>query len=115
MENIIIQKTKELIQKEDISYREFAHKIGITEFKMTRCMMGAHPISIEDLVKFAKGLNTTTDYLLGLSDQSTKYNVSNVLKEYKTLIKDYEDDGYSFHISHKVEDLIRKGGADERY
>ena len=43
-------------------------------------------------------------------NKNKSYNVDKVLKEYRELIKDYEDNGYTFHISDKVEDIIRKGG-----
>lgn len=45
--------------------------------------------------------------------QPTAYKVDKVLHEYRKLIKEYEDDGYSFHISSKVEDIIRGGGIGD--
>ena len=43
-------------------------------------------------------------------EQNDVYDVNNALKEYRELIKEYEDNGYTFHISYKVEDIIRKLG-----
>lgn len=47
-----------------------------------------------------------------INKQPTAYDVDKVLHEYRELIKEYEDDGYSFHISSKVEDIIRGGGLN---
>lgn len=66
MNNIMIQKIKKLMQKRDITIRELAKEIGVTEVRMAMYMMGNRTISEDDLVKIAKVLDTTTDYLVGL-------------------------------------------------
>ena len=63
---IIKTKIKELIKKNNISQTELARLTGITDCTMSRYMSGQRIPTVRNLVRIAKALNTSTDYLLGL-------------------------------------------------
>ena len=65
---IIKTKIKELLKKNNINQTELARLTGITDCTMSRYISGQRVPTIKNLVRIAKALNASTDYLLGLKE-----------------------------------------------
>lgn len=72
-------KIKEIRQKRKMSQIELSTKIGISQETISAYENGKAYPSIKTLVKIAKTLNTSTDFILGLSkiDIPSSYNYTN--------------------------------------
>ena len=76
-----------------VSQRELAQKCGVNESLISRFLSGARLPRIDTLVKMAKALNVSTDYLLGISDspKSTEFTDSvskNYIRELEEALKE---------------------------
>lgn len=72
----IAQKIEEGLEKINMSQKELAKKVNVTEATISRYLSGARNPRGEILSKIAVALGVTTDYLLGNSDvkyPSTEY------------------------------------------
>lgn len=79
----------------DINQKELATKVGITEASLSRYENNLREPKSEIIVRLAKSLNTSTDYLLGINE-NTKIN-----REDKLIIE-------SLAISEKTKQLLEK-------
>lgn len=68
MNEIFVARLKYLIQREDISQKDLANDVGITESAMSRYMSGERIPHGETLKNLAVALRTNADYLLGNSN-----------------------------------------------
>lgn len=69
--NVFVERVKDLIKKHDLTQRDVANDIGVTESTMSKYISGSRIPGGETLSNLATALKTTTDYLLGL-DNSNK-------------------------------------------
>ena len=67
------------LKTERINQTELARKLGVTKQAITNLKTGTSFPSLELLCEISKCLNVTTDYLLGLEDESGRrtYNTVN--------------------------------------
>lgn len=65
------QRLIKLREEKGYSQDELASKVGITQQTLSRYEKGQRQATIEFVVKAARIFNVSTDYLLGLSDNST--------------------------------------------
>lgn len=79
----------------DINQKELATKVGITEASLSRYENNLREPKSEIIVRLAKALETSTDYLLGVND-NTK-----ISKEDKLIIE-------NLSISEKTKKLLEK-------
>ncbi|UWD47196.1 helix-turn-helix domain-containing protein [Clostridioides difficile] len=79
----------------DINQKELATKVGITEASLSRYENNLREPKSEIIVRLAKELKTSTDYLLGINE-NTKIN-----REDKLIIE-------SLSISEKTKQLLEK-------
>ncbi|MFL8105538.1 helix-turn-helix domain-containing protein [Clostridioides difficile] len=79
----------------DINQKELATKIGITEASLSRYENNLREPKSEIIVRLAKALETSTDYLLGVND-NTK-----ISKEDKLIIE-------NLSVSEKTKKLLEK-------
>jgi transcriptional regulator with XRE-family HTH domain len=61
-----------LLSLNEISQRELAKRINVTEVTISRYINGFREPKGEIILKMAQTLNTTTDYLLGMSDNNSR-------------------------------------------
>ncbi|HGH0498618.1 TPA: helix-turn-helix domain-containing protein [Clostridioides difficile] len=87
----IVNLRKEL----DINQKELATKVGITEASLSRYENNLREPKSEIIVRLAKALETSTDYLLGVND-NTK-----ISKEDKLIIE-------NLSVSEKTKKLLEK-------
>ena len=67
MENkVFVERVKELIDKYDITQRDLANDIGVTEATLSKYISGVRVPSSEILANLAVALKTSSDYLLGI-------------------------------------------------
>jgi transcriptional regulator with XRE-family HTH domain len=68
MEAFSTSRLIELLEKNNISQRELAAKVGVQEATISRYINGLRAPHSVIIAKIAEVLETTTDYLLGRSD-----------------------------------------------
>ena len=72
-----------LLKERDISQREFANKIGVSEVAISRYIKGSRSPRLDTLVKVAMELDVSIDYLVGLSEMKGSRNESKLAVEPK--------------------------------
>lgn len=76
---VFIERVKELIKVNNLTQRDLANDIGVTESTMCKYLSGTRVPGGETLSNLATALKTTTDYLLGLeNEERTKINNSDL-------------------------------------
>lgn len=66
--SVFSDRVNALLKKLDLSQKELATKVGVTESAMSYYVKGLRTPRSDVLTRMAKELGTTTDYLLGTSD-----------------------------------------------
>ncbi|MGG6799489.1 UNVERIFIED_CONTAM: helix-turn-helix transcriptional regulator [Streptococcus canis] len=66
--NIFAERLVELRKKNDLTQQELADKIGINRGSYSNWENGKREPSFSKLIELSKLLNTTPNYLLGISD-----------------------------------------------
>lgn len=69
--SIFSDRVTALMKKRGLSQKELAAKAGVTESAMSYYVNGFRTPRSDVLTRIAKELGTTTDYLLGTSDEIT--------------------------------------------
>lgn len=82
------QRLERLLDEQNMTQRELAHKVGVTEVTIGRYVKDTREPKGYALADIAQALNTSTDYLLGRTDK--KYNTPEDFPEDFTE-KDKED------------------------
>jgi len=70
--SIFSDRVTALMKKSGLSQKELASKAGVTESAMSYYVNGSRTPRSDVLTRMAKELETTTDYLLGTSDEIAK-------------------------------------------
>lgn len=65
MNNILGDRISDLLQKNGLTQRELAEKVGVTEVSMSRYIKGDRVPKGPIIANIATVLHTTSDYLLG--------------------------------------------------
>jgi transcriptional regulator with XRE-family HTH domain len=68
-----IQRLKEIRKDNDLSQKDIAKVLATSQVQYSRYEMGIRLLPIDKLAKLAKYYNTSTDYLLGLTDERKPY------------------------------------------
>ena len=68
MNAVFVERLGKLINELNISQRDLANDIGVTESAISKYLKGERTPSDVILRNLATALNTTCDYLLGISD-----------------------------------------------
>ena len=75
--SVFVKRVKELIKINNLTQRDLANDIGVTESTMCKYLSGNRVPGGETLSNLATALKTTTDYLLGLDNENkTEINSS---------------------------------------
>lgn len=69
-----MERLKKLREEKSISQIRLSVEIGVAQETISAYERGKAVPTCENLIKIAKYLNTSTDYLLGLSDMKLPYN-----------------------------------------
>lgn len=79
-----------------MSQEELAYRIGTTQSQVSRYERGVNDFTGEVLAKLAHALNTTTDYILGITDSPerdvTENNLDDLEVELITLLRNHPED-----------------------
>lgn len=68
-ECIMYRRIRELREDNDLLQKDLAKYLNCTQVAYSRYELGTRDIPTEVLIALAKLYNTTTDYILGLSEQ----------------------------------------------
>lgn len=63
--DIFIKRLQKVLEEKNITQREFARLVGVTEVTISRYLNGERKPRIEIIDRMAEVLNVSTDYLLG--------------------------------------------------
>ena len=69
-----MERLKKLREEKGISQIRLSIEVGVAQESISAYERGKAVPTCENLVKIAKYLNTSTDYLLGLTDMKLPYN-----------------------------------------
>lgn len=86
---------KELRTDNDMSQKDLAKRIDVSESTLSRIEQGKHSITIEQLMKFAEAFNVTPQFLLGLDSDKSKYTrtfMEKLIKQFGITTEDYDND-----------------------
>lgn len=67
------ERLKDLREDHDMLQKEVAEKIGCATYSYQRYEYGEKMIPMDKLIKLAELYKTSTDYILGLTDNKTPY------------------------------------------
>lgn len=91
------ERIKELRTDNDMSQKNLAKRIGVSESTLSRIESGEHGITIEQLLEFADIFNVAPQFLLGLDSDSDKSKYARTFMQ--KLIKQFgittDEDYYS--------------------
>lgn len=104
------QRLNQLMEDKQISQIELSKKIGVASGSISNYSNGTRLISSDILLKLAKALETSTDYLLGVSD--VKYYSNNELNSLFGFNDDSIDNLASMP-NKKIINLLFDGNRDE--
>ena len=76
--NDIGKKITELLKKMNMTQKELSDLINTSEANLSRYLSGERNISIDTLSNIATALHTTTDYLLGKTDNIDDFEYKDV-------------------------------------
>lgn len=101
------KRVKDIMQNKGLKQSDLAKMTGIAEATISRYCNGRRTPNIKALVKIAKILNVSTDYLLGIKDDNGKWiPCSERLPEKNKLVlgwyKDNPFSGYTYGIVMKT-------------
>ena len=89
---VLGERLKELLEKNNMSQRELAEKIGITEVTISRYISAQRIPKATEIAKLADALNCSCDYLLGFQNELTKETEMETaihnLKVFRTFLDD---------------------------
>ena len=68
------ERIVEMLQKRGIKQKELAEQIGVTETAMSRYIAGTREPRPEMIANMATALHTTSDYLLGIENDTFHYH-----------------------------------------
>ncbi|SKC80055.1 helix-turn-helix domain-containing protein [Maledivibacter halophilus] len=74
---MLIERLKDLREDNDLLQKHVAKALKIPERTYGNYELGHRKIPIEILIELAKFYNTSTDYILGLTDKKQPYPPSN--------------------------------------
>ena len=99
MHMIFPERLKQLRQKKGLTQQEIADLLHVNRVTYTNWEKGKREPSFENLVKLASVLGTSTDYLLGTSDNYID------LEDFETLIKKLPEEEITKLIQDKVTNI----------
>ena len=73
MNHVFGRRVRDLREDMDMSQKEMALKIPMNQSNYSKIERGARYYTFEQCVKIAKALNTSMDYLAGLTDEKKPY------------------------------------------
>lgn len=76
--NCVGEKILMLLKKMDMSQKELSELINTSEANLSRYLSGERSINTETLSNIATALHTTTDYLLGKTDNVDDFEYKDV-------------------------------------
>ena len=110
LNKIIKTRLNILMEECDIKQVELANKANLTEVSVSRYLQGHRIPTVENLVKMAKVLNTSTDYLVGLTSTPEPVDADNTDKILMKIIRKKLQILYR-----ELECLITLGSEDSKW
>jgi len=74
-------RLRDMREDHDLSQTKLADKIGMSQTGYSKYETGENEIPVSTLIMLAELYNTSTDYLLGLTDQKEPYPRSKIKKK----------------------------------
>ena len=75
--NLFVSRLQELIKESEKMQKEICEDLGITKQKLSKWKLGYYEPNIDEIIMLASYFNVTSDYLLGLEDETgTKVKIN---------------------------------------
>ena len=88
-------KLKQLRHARDLTQQQVADYVGVTRATIGAYETGAQYPSVESLIKLTVLLHTSADYLLGITDEQQRFDISRLTDEQASVISQLID---QFHF-----------------
>jgi transcriptional regulator with XRE-family HTH domain len=98
------QRILELLEQKDMTQRELAQKLGITEVSVSRYINGTHKPHSDIISKIAECLNVSVDYLLGRTSN----------KNEEELIQKFIIESMETSFSQRLIELLESNNISQR-
>lgn len=97
-------KLRQLRLKAEMTQQQLADQLDVTRATVGQYETGAQYPSVEQLIKIAKYYRVPSDYLLGLSENENRFDISSLTDSQSLLIVDliHEFESLNAMKSHKV-------------
>lgn len=70
---MLLKRIKDLREDKDLYQKDLAKILNVSQAQYSRIETGENEITLDSLIRLADFYNTSTDYILGLTDTKKKY------------------------------------------
>ena len=106
--DVLSKRLKELLEKNNMSQRELAEKIGITEVTISRYISAQRVPKATEILKIADALNCSCDYLLGFQNELTKETEMETAIHNLKVFRTFLDDKWKNNIDIAIQALEKQ-------
>lgn len=103
---IISKRIIELLEDMDISQRDLANMVNVTETTISRYIHNEREPRTDILLKIAEALHTSIEYLVGKTNSRKPINISELSNEYVDFAKQLQDNNISVERAKKIMELL---------
>ena len=69
-----LKRIRDLREDKDLYQKDLAKVLNVSQAQYSRIENGENEITLDSLIRLAKFYNTSTDYILGLTDNKKRYS-----------------------------------------
>lgn len=106
--NTFIKRLKHLLDDREMSQKEIADLIGVSEVTISRYMTGERMPRVGIIRLLAINLNVSTDYLLGCSNIKNPYKETKLKPEYYLIAKEMQDVSIDIEDIRSIMNIIKR-------
>lgn len=103
---IISKRIIELLEDMDISQRDLANMINVTETTISRYIHNEREPRTEILFKMAEALHTSVEYLVGITDSKKPIAIGELKHDYAIFAKQMQDNNIPIERAKKIMELL---------
>lgn len=103
---IISKRILELLEDMNITQRDLANKVNVTETTISRYIHNEREPRTEILLKIAEALHTSIEYLVGKTNSKKPMDISELKHEYVDFAKKLQENDISIERAMKIMELL---------
>jgi transcriptional regulator with XRE-family HTH domain len=103
---IISKRIIALLEELDITQRDLANMINVTETTISRYIHNEREPRTDILLKMAEALHTSIEYLIGKTNSKKPIDISELKHDYVDFAKQLQDNNVSIERAKKILELL---------